>query len=1650
MNMSGGSVVWILDADSGKFTQAMIQAERQADQTGRNVDRSLSRGAENATNALSQLGKTIGGFAFNAFQTGAAGIATALVGLGGFGVSAANNLQSLQLSMNGLTKSMELGRKAMAGAYEYAQTSPFQTVQTAAATKTLIAFGMSVDDAIANLKTLGNISITSGVPIEAMAGIFGRVSAQGRLMGGDIQQLTENGVAILPQLQKQLGKTATEVRDMASAGEIDFATFRKAMGDLVDPTILEQLNNTLPRQLDRLQGSVRQMAFALIGASVDATNGFSLLEHSIGQSVVNITKILADGLRTDQIKKPLADLGNAILPAFEYLEKVLPSIISGIGTMLSKLSTFGPLLLPVIGAALSGFGGLFAQIPILGELLGGFAGPIGVILGLFGALVAYSPELRQGIGEAFKIIGQTLQELKPVFSEIVNSFKESSQAIGTALKPVVIALAEAFSAVLKALAPIIPILSESLVTAVVALAPALVLVANAIATVANAFSSLDPNVQAFIVNALLIGVTVGTLASKFKPVTDAMGKFSGIFGKLFGGKMGGASAGVGNVIGSTIEAIFKPLANPTVLKGAAGAGLIGLALAAVTFGINEASKVKINIGNLGIVVASIAVLTLIFTLLGKLGPSAIIGGIAAAAIGAGLWVAAWGISNASKMGNDIQIGGLAIMVASLVVVGAILAVLAPFAGFAAIGAIASAVIGGGLLVAAIALVEVSKIAPTIRTKAIEEFAKTIAVVSLILGSVALWSAFGAITSIANMIIAGGLLVSAIALVKVSQLAASIVPSNIDKLMDIIVKTNLILAALSAFSVFSAIGSLINSVITQGVLVAAVKLRQASEIAGGIQPYNMQALHDALKWVAKLETGGIMDNLKSLASTSILTQVAEQVRTVVSTLNSTGTVNVDKVQKLNDVMKKLSDMKTNGVFEAVKDMVSSGALVKVADNVKSIVDTFSNLKPVSVDSVSKLNSMMNELSKIKLEGGIFFDNRGEKAELLANVASKMNSIAKSLSSMPAINGNVSKNIQAVRDAIYQIGQVNEVGNIQNKEQIVGYSQSIVNKMVGLAQTINSMVSVGGNTAQKIQGIRDAIYQIGQINEVGGIANKEWIVGMSQSILNKMTGFATTLNNMVSLGGNSLSKIQGVRDAIYNIGQINEVSNMANKEWIVGMAQSVLNKMTGMASTLNNMVSISGNGLQKISDVRGAIYQLGQINEVQNMSVKELIVGQAQSILNKMSGMVQTMNAMPLVSPEALGKIATIRNAIYQIGQINQVEGMENKVFVVGQSQAILTSMATFANTLNTLPLVTPEKLTAMYTIRGAIYQAAQINQNVGDIASKVMIVGQAVQILKGLITFAQTLATLPDAGGKAGLLGALISGVNQVATTITASAPQFQTAGTSLINALVAGINGGRGALMAAGTGIQGAFWSAIQSKMGDEFNQGRALAQQVINGIQSVTGSGAYQAGGALQGAFWRGIQDKFGDEYSQGRALVQQVINGANSNIGGAYSVGANAAQGFINGANSRSAYSAGVSMASSFLQGLKDRGKQGSPWKTTVEIGDFAGQGLIEGIKGQESSILRAANSVVDNLLGVFDVGTVGINPMLQVNGVNADIADVGSLSRTLGSFDYNGNEGSHIENHIGEIKIANEVDAENWLQKLTRDDEVTRGGMTSGVMA
>src|SRR5690606_34196247 len=80
-----------------------------------------------------------------------------------------------------------------------------------------------------NLTLVGDAATIAGTGMGEMGAIFNKVAASNKVQMDVINQLHDAGVPALALLADQMGVTAEEASKMASAGQIDFATFQAAM-----------------------------------------------------------------------------------------------------------------------------------------------------------------------------------------------------------------------------------------------------------------------------------------------------------------------------------------------------------------------------------------------------------------------------------------------------------------------------------------------------------------------------------------------------------------------------------------------------------------------------------------------------------------------------------------------------------------------------------------------------------------------------------------------------------------------------------------------------------------------------------------------------------------------------------------------------------------------------------------------------------------------------------------------------------------------------------------------------------------------------------------------------------------------------------------------------------------------------------------------------------------------------------------------------------------------------------------------------------------------------------------------------------------------------------------------------------------------------
>lgn len=438
-----------------------------------------------------------------------------------------------------------------------------------------------------------------------------------------------------------------------------------------------------------------------------------------------------------------------------------------------------------------------------------------------------------------------------------------------------------------------------------------------IGMIAKVFETIGNNEVLSNALAGIIYALVGFKAIKsVVPIIKTTGKVvGGLFSKLNVFK--GASS-LGSGLGGIVASILKPLGSTQVLKGAASAALVAAGVWAFAEGIAKVSSAYIDWGKVALLEVNMAIITAVIAAIGALaGTGAIIGGVATTVISGGLWLFASALADISPKLDKIKWASIYALTGHIATVSAILTAIVGLSLIGAVGAVANAVIGGGLLVAAAGLATASTLASKIDLKRINNLSLAVAEVSLILGTLVGFEMFGAIGAVCDAVISGGLLVSAIALEETVKHVKGLNKDTFKKFTDCLGEVSIALSIASLWSGLGALGSLFNDVIAGGVLVAAMALEEASKHIKNVKESDYQRLSKVFEEISSWETGGILSTFGKMLSSGNLKSVAEHVRDTASILNSVPTLPKDeKINRLKEVIKNLSEIeiKGSGLFE----------------------------------------------------------------------------------------------------------------------------------------------------------------------------------------------------------------------------------------------------------------------------------------------------------------------------------------------------------------------------------------------------------------------------------------------------------------------------------------------------------------------------------------------------------------------------------------------------------------------------------------------------------------------------------------------------------------------------------------------------------------
>ncbi len=292
---------------------------------------------------------------------------------------------------------------AAAAAYkrivEVADKVGLETADAAATVKRLISAGFTVNEALANLETLGDVTaVLGGSAAGAVEDFLTKMQATGKV--GSLDKLGKAGIrvdGILKQLAKQTGKTKAEVEAMVKAGTIGADEMAKAIRAAIDAQIggvAEKLGATVPRLAGDILGRIERLFDNVdLTALQDALSGvITVLDGPIGARIKGAIESIFGGLfdalfgafgpdEIETIFGAIADtlegIGAAVQAAAPFIQAFIVGMIDGFRAIWPAIR--------LAGSAMLGLVNILASIPpgvwkAMGYGLVFVAGALGAIL----------------------------------------------------------------------------------------------------------------------------------------------------------------------------------------------------------------------------------------------------------------------------------------------------------------------------------------------------------------------------------------------------------------------------------------------------------------------------------------------------------------------------------------------------------------------------------------------------------------------------------------------------------------------------------------------------------------------------------------------------------------------------------------------------------------------------------------------------------------------------------------------------------------------------------------------------------------------------------------------------------------------------------------------------------------------------------------------------------------------------------------------------------------------------------------------------------------------------------------------------------------------------------------------------------------------
>lgn len=262
------------------------------------------------------------------------------------GIDRALNLENAKAKMSTFTKSTEQLDEIMNNVADSVDGTAFSLDSMSTVAAGLFATGIKEGEDMTKALTLvGDTAQVSGRSVEEIGAIFNKISANGKLTGQELNQLSDSGIPVLQMLADSTGKSTEEVRKLVSAGKIGFAEFSEAMEQGLGGAA-QKSGQTFTSSLANLKS-----AMSRIGAEImtPLLEGITPVMNTAKDMIKNMVKGEDISGQMDTMFSQLETFAdNVATHLTEMSDKYIPVISQMLGKIIQMIPELLPKLIPVI------------------------------------------------------------------------------------------------------------------------------------------------------------------------------------------------------------------------------------------------------------------------------------------------------------------------------------------------------------------------------------------------------------------------------------------------------------------------------------------------------------------------------------------------------------------------------------------------------------------------------------------------------------------------------------------------------------------------------------------------------------------------------------------------------------------------------------------------------------------------------------------------------------------------------------------------------------------------------------------------------------------------------------------------------------------------------------------------------------------------------------------------------------------------------------------------------------------------------------------------------------------------------------------------------------------------------------------------------